>query len=322
MRENRRSSSIHTGRRAGRGHDSLIHLGTRLAYFGPDLKEESSFSLKHGREVPTGFLGDTPPKAAVDWIKYLNSTRKSPEVYAIDNLSISILGIARIPQAPMPLAIARSLRKAHFSPLGISVLLGLADSDLGHVVSSPEEQVAVLSRECDRLERLLRREEENAGYLSLSSIEGTPIGKYVKGIPRARDVMKGLLGEAEAALKTHARRLLPSTTAVLGERTVARLLAASGSLRQFSSLSASRIQLLGSKRRSVGRTPRYGYLYLAEGMDRVPPGRRGALARSLSSMAAIAIRADTLTHTDISASLSQRKERRIRELERAGGAAK
>jgi RNA processing factor Prp31 len=74
---------------------------------------------------------------------------------------------------------------------------------------------------------------------------------------------------------------------------------------------------VGARRRSTGHGPRYGLIYLAEGMERVPPSRRGAFARSLASLATVALRADLLTHRTITESLLKKRETRISELIRA-----
>ncbi|MGC2360391.1 MAG: hypothetical protein WA691_08845, partial [Thermoplasmata archaeon] len=89
-----------------------------------------------------------------------------------------------------------------------------------------------------------------------------------------------------------------------------------GGVAALARMRAGRIQLLGTRRRpSPDRGPRYGILYRAYGMSDVPPGRRGAYARSLGAMAAIAVRADASTRATISNGLVARRDRRIAQLQ-------
>ncbi|MGA8711381.1 MAG: C/D box methylation guide ribonucleoprotein complex aNOP56 subunit, partial [Thermoplasmata archaeon] len=75
--------------------------------------------------------------------------------------------------------------------------------------------------------------------------------------------------------------------------------------------------LLGSRRRpSPERGPRFGIIFRADRLGDVPIGRRGAYARSLAALAAIAIRADAHTHRNISVDLVARRDRRIESLRR------
>ena len=118
-------------------------------------------------------------------------------------------------------------------------------------------------------------------------------------------------------LESEARLRVPNLAAVVGPRVGARLVAAAGGISELARMPAPRIQLLGSRRRpSPERGPRFGVLYRADRMADVPIGRRGAYARTLAALAAIAIRADAHTHRDISAGLVARRDRRVETLRR------
>jgi RNA processing factor Prp31 len=118
-------------------------------------------------------------------------------------------------------------------------------------------------------------------------------------------------------LELETRRFLPNTSALVGARTAARLLALAGSPAALARAPSSRLQRLGSRPRGGPQAgPKYGVLYRAEGMDRVPPARRGALARSLASMLGPALRADLITGGALGSQLADRRERRIRDLGR------
>ena len=120
-----------------------------------------------------------------------------------------------------------------------------------------------------------------------------------------------------ARTRDQARRVVPNLSAVVGERIAARLVAAAGGVSELARMRAPRLQLLGSRRRpSPERGPRYGLLYGADRMADLPPDRRGAYARSLAALAAIAARADATTRADLTRTLVPRRDRRIEQLRR------
>lgn len=198
-----------------------------------------------------------------------------------------------------------------------SYLLGLATARLGSVLRSPEEIVVSFAREEQRLERAMEREERAAeAFVS-------PPGTELEVHARDWSVLRGQLREHHRRLahrlEVAASSLLPNLAAVVGPRIAARLLAAAGGLAPLGRISASRLQLLGSRRRpSPERGPRYGLLYRAECLDEVPPDRRAAFARSVAALAAIAARADVTTRAPIAPGLVARRDRRAAQLRRGG----
>lgn len=194
-------------------------------------------------------------------------------------------------------------------------LLALAHLRLERAMRAPEEVLITLAREEERVERAVGREARAAE--SFVPVPDSPLDRHAEAWSRAR----GALGELEEALRrsleTEARLLVPNLCAVVGARTAARLVASAGGLRALARMPASRVQLLGSRRRpSPDRGPRYGVLYRADRLAEVPIGRRGAYARTLAALAAIAARADATTRHDISAALVARRDRRVEALRR------
>ncbi len=152
---------------------------------------------------------------------------------------------------------------------------------------------------------------------SFIPVPDSPLDRHLVAWGRAR----GALGDLEEALRetleSEAHRLVPNLSAVVGPRTAARLVALAGGVGALARMPSARIQLLGSRRRpSPERGPRFGILYRADRLADVPIGRRGAYARSLAALAAIAVRADASTHRDISAGLVARRDRRVEALRR------
>ena len=191
----------------------------------------------------------------------------------------------------------------------------LARARLERTLASPDEVLISLAREEERLERALGREERAAEAFVVAP--ATALAEYAHSWKESR----AALAQHHAALRTEveaeARSLLPNLSALVGPRVAARLLSAAGSAAGLGRLRAPRLQLLGSRRRpSPEHGPRYGLLYRAERMEELPLGRRGAFARSLSALAAIAVRADTITHADLTRRLVPRRDRRLAELAR------
>ena len=180
---------------------------------------------------------------------------------------------------------------------------------------APEEILITLAREEERLERAVGREARAAE--SFLAVPGSPLVDYATAWAMAREALADHHARLLGRLEREARALLPNLSATVGPRVAARLLAAAGGLAALGRMRAPRLQLLGSRRRpSADHGPRFGVLFRAEGIDQVPFGRRGAYARSLAALGAIAARADASTHRDISKILVARRDRRIEQLRR------
>lgn len=192
-------------------------------------------------------------------------------------------------------------------------VLAVARQTLERALRAPDEILITLTREEERLERALGREQRAAE--AFVPIPGSPIEEYSVAWEGAREALARHHGTLRATVEAEARAVLPNLSAVVGPRVAARLLAAAGGMAALGRMRAPRLQLLGSRRRpSADRGPRYGLLYRADRMEDVPLGRRGAYARSLAALASIAARADALTQTDISARLVARRDRRVDDL--------
>jgi snoRNA binding domain, fibrillarin len=196
-------------------------------------------------------------------------------------------------------------------------LLELGAAELERVLNSPEEVLITLAREEDRVERAVGRELRASEAFLVP--EGSPLDEYARAWSVVRSTLEQHHRELVARTEDQARRVVPNLSAVVGERIAARLVAAAGGVGPLARMRAPRLQLLGSRRRpSPDRGPRHGLLYGADRMGDVPPDRRGAYARSLAAMAAIAARADALTRADLTRGLVARRNRRVEQLRRQG----
>ena len=204
------------------------------------------------------------------------------------------------------LPLAPSAREREFA-------LRVARTALERALRSPEEVLISLAREEERVERVLGREERALGAFLTAGSDS--LEEYRREWEEVRTRLERHHARLSGLLDRSARSVVPNLSSLVGEKVAARLVAAAGGLSPLGRMRSARLQLLGSRRRpSPDRGPRYGLLYRAARMGDVPPGRRGAIARSLAALASIAARADATTHRDLSAILVARRDRRVESL--------
>lgn len=196
-------------------------------------------------------------------------------------------------------------------------LLRLASGALNEVVRSPEEIVVSLAREEARFERAVEREARAAE--TFVTPPGTPLELQAREWQTLRDRLGEHHRRLRARLEDVTTAYAPNLAAVVGPRVAGRLVAAAGGLGTLARISASRLQLLGARRRpSPDRGPRYGVLFTAECLADVPERRRPAFARSVAALAVIAARADAGSRADLTRFLLERRDRRAERLRRSG----
>jgi snoRNA binding domain, fibrillarin len=194
-------------------------------------------------------------------------------------------------------------------------LLLLARDRVQETLASDEEALIALAREEERVERSVNRE-VGAAEEFLAAATG-PLAEYARDWEAERRTLSDHHDRLFGRLEELSGKTVPNLTRLLGARVAARLVALAGSRTALARVSASRLQLLGSRRRpGGGRGPRFGVIYRAARMADVPRDRQGRYARSLAAMASIAARADALTHRDLGEILVVRRDRRIDRLRR------
>jgi hypothetical protein len=192
-------------------------------------------------------------------------------------------------------------------------LILLARLGLERALRSPEEVLISLAREEERLERALGREDRAAA--AFLPVSGTPLAEYHLAWEATRATLADHHAGLVRLLEQSAHSLVPNLAAVVGEKVAARLVAAAGGRAPLGRMSASRLQLLGTRRRpSPEHGPRFGLIYRAVRMEEVPVARRGAYARSLAALGVIAARADATTGRPLAAALIARRDRRVESL--------
>ena len=194
-------------------------------------------------------------------------------------------------------------------------LLDLARQRVQEALTSDEETLIALAREEERVERTVNRE-AGAAEQFLAGDSG-PLAEYAAEWAGERATLGRHHERLMARLERLAETTVPNLTRLVGARVAARLVAAAGSRAALARVSASRLQILGSRRRpGGGRGPRFGLIYRAARMTDVPRDRQGRYARSVAALAAIAARADAVTHRDLGDLLLARRDRRIERLRR------
>jgi len=274
----------------------------------PDLQHAAArFEAMEPPDVPVGLL------AAVE-----SGPRDSPLLASPPRLASAL---AERLHRPVGAPTSEELRRGRRSipplePAGERrFFLALGHLRLERALRAPEEVLITLAREEERVERSVGREARAAE--SFVRVPDSPLDHHLVAWGRARDALDELAETLRRTLETEAKLQVPNLAAVVGARTAARLVAAAGGVSALARMPSARIQLLGSRRRpSPERGPRFGLMYRADRLAEVPIGRRGAYARSLAALAAIAVRADASTHHDISAALVARRDRRVEFLRR------
>lgn len=219
-------------------------------------------------------------------------------------LGTASLAEARRARARLPVASPREERE---------FVRAFARWRLERGLRSPVEVLITLAREEERVERATAREHRAAE--SFVAVPDSALTTYAQAWTGTRAALDDHHRTLRAEVEASARTLLPNLASVVGPLTAARLLSAAGSLELLGRMGASRLQILGARRRpSADRGPRFGVLYRAERMEDVPLARRGAYARSLAALAVIAARADATTRAPLAAELVARRDRRVSRL--------
>ncbi len=289
----------------------VVVRGPRIFLVRPSPPSLVTYPLRSGGETAPV---DRFPPALIDAIRSLPTdigVRGGSDEVASDlgtrlsrTVPVAATSELRAARAMLPPWDAREERAFLLSAARTALLLALR---------TPEEILITLTREEERVERAVGRE-ARASESFLVVADSVLVG-YAHEWTGVRRSFERHHARLEELVRAHARSVVPNLSAVVGERAAARRGAAAGGGAALARMRAGRIQLLGTRRRpSPDRGPRYGIIYRADGMAEVPPGRRGAYARSLGAIAAIAIRADAMTHASISKGLVARRDRRIAEL--------
>lgn len=267
-----------------------------------------------GPERPAAFGGDRRSALAAVRVRFGDG---SPEISA--GTASLAAELATVLGRAVPVASLRELRAARSGlPIPPSDeerprLLTAAREALTAALRDPEEILITLTREEERVERAVGREARAAE--SFVDVPEAHVRDYARRWADVRSSLQRHHEALERLVRERVRAVAPNLSAVVGERTAARLISEAGGVAALARMRAGRIQLLGSRRRpSAERGPRYGLLYRADGMEEVPSGRRGAYARSLGALAAIAVRADATTRSSIAPTLVARRSRRIAQL--------
>ncbi len=295
--------------------EALVHAGRWLRWVDGTGRVTAERSLGARNEQVAELLVGDWHAASEGLLEWIRQRAGSAAFEASTQSLVDWLGSEGLAVRLGPVEQRRAWRAAAFSrdPESRALFLAVARARLAERLRSPEASLAALTREEERVRRVLRREVNAAD--SWTS-EGAPVlAQYARVSAVTRSQLEAHLRELTTTLEREVERLAPNLSAVVGPVVAARLISEAGGLDRLGRLDASRIQLLGARRRfGPGRTPRFGFLFHSEGTDRVPPARAGAFARSVAALAAIAARVDATTKRRVADELVRRRERRIAQL--------
>lgn len=254
------------------------------------------------------------PRAIADAVRALGTTPIAVDPPALAEI-VTRLGATTTPISTAEVRRARESLPALDPREERLLLFAIGHAALDEAMRSPEEMLVALTREEERIERALRREGNAAEQFV--TVSDSPLAAYAEEWGRFRATFERHHDDVERRVRALAREIAPNLSAVVGGKVAARLIAAAGGLLPLARGDASRLQLLGSRRRPArDHGPRFGAIRLADRMSDVPDDRRGAYARSLAALAIVAARADAYTRVDVSAKLLARRERRVESLRR------
>ncbi|MGP8077781.1 MAG: hypothetical protein ACLQD8_01105 [Thermoplasmata archaeon] len=297
----------------------VIPFGPALYLFPPGSDRPVVHRPPVGREPPRPGAGLAPETVPASLAGAVAELPADVEVHAAGPELVRALAL-RTGRRVAPATVVEWRRGRRLLPrpepsAERAYLREIATSSLARALRAPEEVLVTLAREEERLERAVGREQRAAE--AMLTVPGSPLVEYSARWASARGTLEHHHRALVETVENAAREVVPNLSAVVGARVAARLVAAAGGVAPLGRMRAPRLQLLGSRRRpSPDRGPRFGVIFRAERMGDVPVERRGAYARSLAALAAIAVRADATTRAPIAPGLTRRRDRRIEELRR------
>ena len=262
---------------------------------------------------PEGHLSDSASQVARELV---SRWPRGCRVASDDPVLLRFFERAGFPMIGTTIPERRAAREKGFvlaGPPDRGFVLASADRATSSALSDPVEALVTLAREEMRLERAVHREQGAVDQFVPG--ENPSAQAYSKEADRFREHVLAHYRKLLTRVEETAGSVVPNLSRVVGPAVAARLVAVAGGVLPLARMNAARIQLLGSRRRTtVARGPRHGLLVRGQGMDELPASARGAFARSLAALAAVAARADALTHADVASLLVRRREMRIRQL--------
>jgi len=140
--------------------------------------------------------------------------------------------------------------------------------------------------------------------MDLSDTDIEALKEYAKNLSE----MLKLKERLDKYLSDLCKAVMPNTTAVIGYRIAAKLLAHAGSLERLAKMSSSTLQLLGAERalftflkakgKKGAKPPKYGIIYLVPEISGAPKEKRGKIARIYASELVVAVRTDYFSKVD------------------------
>ena len=295
----------------------LIRGGPTLYVVSPDGGTAGPLPAAPPREVLLEFLtaGALPANLVRSVLTGVGDTVLTA---ADPRLADALRALGRAP-TQLPLSDrrrARERRPYRASGADHAFSIALARRRVERALASEEEALVALAREEERVERALDR--DSGAFDQFLAGPTGPLAEYRRDWEPHRDAMRRYHERLAERVGELAERLTPNLAGVVGPRVAARLVASAGGVGPLGRMSASRLQVLGSRRRpGGGRGPRFGVIFRASRMADVPMGAQGRYARSLAALAVIAARADAHTHRRIVDDLIARRDRRVERLRRA-----
>ena len=133
-------------------------------------------------------------------------------------------------------------------------------------------------------------------------------------------VINNEMKRLEEQIEYDMQKIAPNISMLVGSVIGARLISIAGGLERLAVMPASTIQVLGAEKalfrfkKEGGKPPKHGVIFQHPLINRAQLKDRGKISRLLATKIAIAVKADVFTKKDISDTLKEDLEKRLKEI--------
>ena len=192
----------------------------------------------------------------------------------------------------------------------------LAEKKVEEKLGSEDLQVIQM---VNALDDLIQTSNLLSERLDCWSVIPTP-SERIQPLENAFSVINDEMRRLEKQIESDMQETAPNTSHIVGSLIGARLISLAGGIERLATMPASTIQLLGAEKalfrfkKEGGKPPKHGVIFQHPLINKAPRAIRGKIARILATKIAIAAKADVFTKRDISDSLKESLEKRIKEI--------
>lgn len=211
-------------------------------------------------------------------------------------------------------------------------LSGMADQELIQLVRTYDATQQAENELSQRLaEAITETTAEEVTATDIASIrealagDTTAFTEALSGLLDALESMHSELEQLESTITQQATSVAPNLSQLAGPVLAARLIALAGGIEDIARMPSSTLQLLGAESalfahlRGEATSPKHGLIFTHPAIRSAPPGKRGAMARTMAGKLSIAARIDHY-RGELEPSLETELSDRLESIRDGGGA--